>query len=134
MKNSLLRKSASIVLTAAVLLSTAGFKAITASAESLGAAHRQFVDSSRTNTEGHTASSQWRLRDRANTGNFAEDLKTEWQNLCDSFRFRPRDDSASADDMKPVDAIKPFIQDKIKEGTDNINLDDVTDTIKNLGR
>lgn len=38
MKNSLLRKSASIVLTAAVLLSTAGFKAITASAESLGAA------------------------------------------------------------------------------------------------
>ena len=134
MKNSLLRKSASIVLTAAVLLSTAGFKAITASAESLGAAHRQFVDSSRTNTAGHTASSQWRLRDRANTGNFAEDLKTEWQNLCDSFRFRPRDDSASADDMKPVDAIKPFIQDKIKEGTENINLDDVTDTIKNLGR
>ena len=58
MKNSLLKKSASVVLTAAVLLSTAGFQAVTASAESLGAAHREFVNSSRTNADGHTASSQ----------------------------------------------------------------------------
>lgn len=115
MKNSLLKKSASVVLTAAVICGTVGFQAVTASAESLGAAHREFVNSSRTNADGHTASSQWRLRDRANTGNFTEDLKTEWQNLCNSFRFRPRDNSASADDMKPIDAIKPFIQNKVRE-------------------
>ena len=134
MKNSLLKKSASVVLTAAVLLSTAGFQAVTASAESLGAAHREFVNSSRTNADGHTASSQWRLRDRANTGNFTEDLKTEWQNLCDSFRFRPRDNSASADDMKPIDAIKPFIQNKVKQNAENIKLDDVTNALKSFGR
>lgn len=134
MKNSLLKKSAGIVLTAAVLLSTAGFQAVTVSAKSLGAAHREFVNSSRTNADGHTASSQWRLRDRANTGNFTEDLKTEWQNLCDSFRFRPRDDSASADDMKPIDAIKPFIQNKVKQNAENIKLDDVTNALKSFGR
>ena len=134
MKNSLLKKSVSIVLTAAVLLSTAGFQAVTAGAQSLGAAHREFVNSSRTNADGHTASSQWRLRDRANTGNFTEDLKTEWQNLCDSFRFRPRDNSASADDMKPIDAIKPFIQNKVKQNAENIKLDDVTNALKSFGR
>lgn len=134
MKNSLLRKSASVVLTAAVLLSTVGFQAVTASAESLGAAHREFVNSSRTNADGHTASSQWRLRDRANTGNFTEDLKTEWQNLCDSFRFRPRDDSASADDMKPIDAIKPFIQNKVREEAEGMDLEDVTNALENFGR
>ena len=134
MNNSLLKKSVSIVLAAAVLLSTAGFQAVTVSAESLGAAHREFVNSSRTNADGHTASSQWRLRDRANTGNFTEDLKTEWQNLCDSFRFRPRDNSASADDMKPIDAIKPFIQNKVKQNAENIKLDDVTNALKSFGR
>ena len=130
MKNSLLKKSASVVLTAAVLLSTAGFQAVTASAESLGAAHREFVNSSRTNADGHTASSQWRLRDRANTGNFTEDLKTEWQNLCDSFRFN----SASADDMKPIDAIKPFIQNKVREEAEGMDLEDVTNALENFGR
>ena len=134
MKSILFKKGVSIVMTAAVLLSTAGFQAVTAGAQSLGAAHREFVNSSRTNADGHTASSQWRLRDRANTGNFTEDLKTEWQNLCDSFRFRPRDDSASADDMKPIDAIKPFIQNKIKETAGNIKLDDVTNALKSFGR
>ena len=134
MKSILFKKGVSIVMTAAVLLSTAGFQAVTAGAQSLGAAHREFVNSSRTNADGHTASSQWRLRDRANTGNFTEDLKTEWQNLCDSFRFRPRDNSASADSMKPIDAIKPFIQNKIKETAGNIKLDDVTNALKSFGR
>lgn len=134
MKNSLLKKSAGIVLTAAVLLSTAGFQAVTVSAESLGAAHREFVNSSRANADGHTASSQWRLRDRANTGNFTEDLKTEWQNLCDSFRFKPRDNSASADDMKPIDAIKPFIQNKVREEAEGMDLEDVTNALENFGR
>lgn len=134
MKSILFKKGVSIVLTAAVLLSTAGFQAVTAGAQSLGAAHREFVNSSRTNADGHTASSQWRLRDRANTGNFTEDLKTEWQNLCDSFRFRPRDNSASADDMKPIDAIKPFIQNKVKQNAENIKLDDVTNALKSFGR
>lgn len=134
MKSILFKKGVSIVMTAAVLLSTAGFQAVTAGAQSLGAAHREFVNSSRTNADGHTASSQWRLRDRANTGNFTEDLKTEWQNLCDSFRFRPRDNSASADDMKPIDAIKPFIQNKVKQNAENIKLDDVTNALKSFGR
>lgn len=134
MKSILFKKGVSIVMTAAVLLSTAGFQAVTAGAQSLGAAHREFVNSSRTNADSHTASSQWRLRDRANTGNFTEDLKTEWQNLCDSFRFRPRDNSASADSMKPIDAIKPFIQNKIKETAGNIKLDDVTNALKSFGR
>ena len=134
MKSILFKKGVSIVMTAAVLLSTAGFQAVTAGAQSLGAAHREFVNSSRTNADGHTASSQWRLRDRANTGNFTEDLKTEWQNLCDSFRFKPRDNSASADSMKPIDAIKPFIQNKIKETAGNIKLDDVTNALKSFGR
>lgn len=134
MKSILFKKGVSIVMTAAVLLSTAGFQAVTAGAQSLGAAHREFVNSSRTNADSHTASSQWRLRDRANTGNFTEDLKTEWQNLCDSFRFRPRDNSASADDMKPIDAIKPFIQNKVKQNAENIKLDDVTNALKSFGR
>ena len=134
MKSILFKKGVSIVMTAAVLLSTAGFQAVTAGAQSLGAAHREFVNSSHTNADGHTASSQWRLRDRANTGNFTEDLKTEWQNLCDSFRFRPRDNSASADDMKPIDAIKPFIQNKVKQNAENIKLDDVTNALKSFGR
>ena len=134
MKIILFKKGVSIVMTAAVLLSTAGFQAVTAGAQSLGAAHREFVNSSRTNADGHTASSQWRLRDRANTGNFTEDLKTEWQNLCDSFRFRPRDDSASADDMKPIDAIKPFIQNKVREEAEGMDLEDVTNALENFGR
>ena len=134
MKKKLFKISLKIVLMTIVLFTAIRFSILTVSAQSLGAAHREFVSSSYTNTEGHTASSQWRVHDRANTGNFADDLKQEWQNLCDSFNFKPRDGSTSTSDMKPIDAVKPFIQNKLKENADNLDINNITDSIKNLGR
>lgn len=134
MKNKLLRKKISCLLVIIASFSTFFFSIANANAQTLGSAHRDFVNSTNSNVDGHTASSQWRVHDRANTGNFAEDLKQKWQNLCDSFNFKPRDNSTSTNNMKPVDAVKPFIQNKIKDEIKNTNLNDITDAIKNFGR
>ena len=49
--------------------------------------------------------------------------------MPDRVGFRPRDDSASADDMKPIDAIKPFIQNKVREEAEDMDLENVTNEL-----
>ena len=87
MKNKLLREKINCLLVIITSYSIFCLSILNASAQTLGSAHRDYVNSTNSNVDGHTASSQWRVHDRANTGNFAEDLKQEWQNLCDSFNF-----------------------------------------------
>ena len=78
---------------------------------SLGAAHREFVESSRSGTSsGHTVSSQFRESQAGAPSGFMDRLRQGWEDLSSSFRFRPRDtDSGTSGGGNIVDDMSPSI-------------------------
>ena len=110
MKKKLLSKTLSVFTAMVLVFASAAVPAYAQDGDySLGAAHREFVESSRSGTSsGHTVSSQFRESQAGAPSGFMDRLRQGWEDLSSSFRFRPRDTGSSTsgggnivDDMSP---------------------------------
>lgn len=77
---------------------------------SLGAAHREFVESSRSGTSSsHTVSDQFRESQVGAPSGFMDRLRQGWEDLSSSFRFRPRETGGDSGGGNIVDDMSPSI-------------------------
>lgn len=112
MKKKLLSKTLSVFTAMVLVFASAAVPAYAQDGDySLGAAHREFVESSRSGTSsGHTVSSQFRESQASAPSGFMDRLRQGWEDLSSSFRFRPRDtDSGTSGGGNIVDDMSPSI-------------------------
>lgn len=112
MKKKLLSKTLSVFTAMFLVFASAAVPAYAQDGDySLGAAHREFVESSRSGTSsGHTVSSQFRESQAGAPSGFMDRLRQGWEDLSSSFRFRPRDtDSGTSGGGNIVDDMSPSI-------------------------
>ena len=110
MKKKLWSKTLSVFTAMLLICTTAVMPAFAAGDSSLGAAHREFVESSRSETSsGHTVSSQFRESQAGAPSGFMDRLRQGWEDLSSSFRFRPRDTGSSTGGGNIVDDMSPSI-------------------------
>ena len=111
MRNRAFCRAVGAFLTVTLLFTAAAAPAYAAEdGYSLGAAHREFVESSRSGTSsGHTVSSQFRESQAGAPAGFMDRMRQGWEDLASSFRFRPREDAGSGSGGNIVDDMSPSI-------------------------